>query len=222
VVLGEAYAGCWNAMAGRPIAGLPPRPTRPAWRICFAAAGSCSPTPTAGRPGPRMRCAASCCAPWRCATPTTWARWTLPRSRPRLTPSARSSTSWWRGRPARYPPNRRLLNHLAVERAHLYTFLRLPGVEATNWRAEQAIRPAVVTRKSWGGNCSWAGAEVWQVLASVLRTARGRDVHRFSSASKPWPSSEARLVSGGRRPAARGSSRARRESLVFRRGTPAP
>jgi transposase len=69
-----------------------------------------------------------------------------------------------------YPPNRRLLNHLAVERAHLFTFLRLPGVQATNWRAEQAIRPAVVTRKSWGGNHSWAGAEVWQVLASVLRT----------------------------------------------------
>jgi transposase len=71
----------------------------------------------------------------------------------------------------RYPPNRRLLNHLAAEREHLFTFLRLPGVQATNWRAEQAIRPAVVTRKSWGGNRSWAGAEVWQVLTSVLRTA---------------------------------------------------
>ena len=71
----------------------------------------------------------------------------------------------------RYPPNRRLLNHLAVERAQLFTFLRLPGVQATNWRAEQAIRPAVVTRKSWGGNRTWAGAETWQVLASVLRTA---------------------------------------------------
>jgi transposase len=71
----------------------------------------------------------------------------------------------------RYAPNRRLLNHLATERAHLFTFLRIPGVQATNWRAEQAIRPAVVTRKSWGGNRTWAGAEVWHVLASVLRTA---------------------------------------------------
>lgn len=44
-------------------------------------------------------------------------------------------------------------------------------MQATNWRAEQAIRPAVVTRKSWGGNRTWAGAEAWQVLASVLRTA---------------------------------------------------
>jgi len=71
----------------------------------------------------------------------------------------------------RYPPNRRLLNHLAVERPHLLTFLRVPGVQATNWRAEQAIRPAVVSRKSWGGNRTWTGAEVWQILASVLRTA---------------------------------------------------
>jgi transposase len=71
----------------------------------------------------------------------------------------------------RYPPNRRLLNHLANEREHLFTFLRIPGVQATNWRAEQAIRPAVVTRKSWGGNRTWAGADTWQTLTSVLRTA---------------------------------------------------
>ena len=71
----------------------------------------------------------------------------------------------------RYPPNRRLLNHLAREREHLFTFLRTPGVQATNWRAEQAIRPAVVTRKNWGGNRTWAGADTWQVLTSVVRTA---------------------------------------------------
>ena len=77
----------------------------------------------------------------------------------------------------RYPPNRRLLNHLAGEREHLFTFLRIPGVQATNWRAEHAIRPAVVCRKAWGGNRTWAGAEAWQVLTSVLRTAsqQGRD-----------------------------------------------
>jgi transposase len=77
----------------------------------------------------------------------------------------------------RYPPNRRLLNHLAQEREHLFTFLRIPGVQATNWRAEHAIRPAVVTRKARGGNRTWAGADTWQVLTSVLRTAsqQGRD-----------------------------------------------
>jgi transposase len=51
-----------------------------------------------------------------------------------------------------YPPNRRLLTHLAHEREHLFTFLSIGGVQATNWRAEQAIRPAVVSRKAWGGN----------------------------------------------------------------------
>ena len=71
----------------------------------------------------------------------------------------------------RYPPNRRLLDHLAREREHLFTFLRAPGVQATNWRAEQAIRPAVVCRKAWGGNRTWAGADTWQALSSVLRTA---------------------------------------------------
>jgi transposase len=75
----------------------------------------------------------------------------------------------------RYPPNRRLLDHLARERAHLFTFLAVGGVQATNWRAEQAIRPAVVSRKAWGGNRTWAGAGTWQVLASVLRTAHQQD-----------------------------------------------
>ncbi len=70
-----------------------------------------------------------------------------------------------------YPPNRRLLDHLGRERDALFTFLARPGVQATNWRAEQAIRPAVVGRKQWGGNATWDGAATWQVLASVLATA---------------------------------------------------
>jgi transposase len=71
-----------------------------------------------------------------------------------------------------YPPNRRLLAHLGRERDALFTFLARPGVQATNWRAEQAIRPAVVGRKQWGGNVTWEGAATWQVLASVLATVR--------------------------------------------------
>jgi transposase len=71
----------------------------------------------------------------------------------------------------RYPPNRKLLNHLGRERSALFTFLTTPGVQATNWRAEHAIRPAVITRKTWGGNRTRAGATTWQILASVLTTA---------------------------------------------------
>jgi transposase len=71
-----------------------------------------------------------------------------------------------------HPPNQRLLGHLANEREHLFTFLEIPGVQATNWRAEQAIRPAVVNRKNWGGNRTWHGADTQQILMSVIRTAR--------------------------------------------------
>src|ERR687898_334184 len=71
-----------------------------------------------------------------------------------------------------YAPNRKLLDHLGRERQALFTFLVHQGVEATNWRAEQAIRPAVVCRKQWGGNATWDGAACWQVLASVIGTPR--------------------------------------------------
>jgi transposase len=70
-----------------------------------------------------------------------------------------------------YAPNRRLLDHLARERDALFTFLAQPGVQATNWRAEHAIRPAVICRKAWGGNRTWTGAQTWQVLSSLLATA---------------------------------------------------
>lgn len=68
--------------------------------------------------------------------------------------------------------NRRLLRHLGTERAALFTFLEHPGVDATNWRAEQAIRPAVVTRKVWGGNRTWNGALTQAAVQSFLATAR--------------------------------------------------
>jgi transposase len=80
------------------------------------------------------------------------------------------------GRNPTHRPNQRLLRHLAAEREHLLTFLTQEGVAATNWRAEQAIRPAVVNRRSWGGNRSWRGARTQQVTMSVIRTARQQGV----------------------------------------------
>jgi transposase len=70
-----------------------------------------------------------------------------------------------------HPPNRRLAHHLRTERPALFTCLRRPDVEATNWQAEQAIRPAVVTRKVCGGNRTPRGAATQSIVASVLRTA---------------------------------------------------
>lgn len=70
-----------------------------------------------------------------------------------------------------HQPNRRLVGHVTRERDHLFTFLTTPGVQATNWRAEQAIRPIVVNRKSWGGNKTRQGADTTAIIGSVLRTA---------------------------------------------------
>ncbi len=42
--------------------------------------------------------------------------------------------------------------------ATLFTFLRQPGLDATTWRAELAIRFGVILRKIWGGSRTWAGA----------------------------------------------------------------
>ena len=70
---------------------------------------------------------------------------------------------------------RRFAAHLTTELPALFTFLRAPHlVDATNWRAEQALRPAVVTRKVCGGNRSPRGARAQQILASVIRTAQQR------------------------------------------------
>jgi transposase len=70
--------------------------------------------------------------------------------------------------------NRKFLKHLSNEQDALFTCLRETGVAATNWRAEQAIRPAVVTRKACGGNRTPQGAMTQQILASVLRTCDQR------------------------------------------------
>lgn len=70
-----------------------------------------------------------------------------------------------------HPANRRLLKHLRNERAALFTFLRQPGVDATNWRSEQAVRPAVVNRKVCGGNRTWSSAHTQSVLMTLFRTA---------------------------------------------------
>ena len=72
----------------------------------------------------------------------------------------------------RSPQNRRFANHLLREREALFTFLSCPGLEATNWRAEQAIRPMVVTRKVWGGNRTSRGAHTQGILVSILQTCR--------------------------------------------------
>lgn len=69
------------------------------------------------------------------------------------------------------PDNERFAKHLAAHEPFLLNFLRYPWLEGTNWRGEQALRPAVITRKVSGGNRSPAGAHAQEVLSSILRTA---------------------------------------------------
>jgi transposase len=81
-------------------------------------------------------------------------------------------------RPGTISDVRRFAAHLEVEWPALFTFLFDPAaIDATNWRAEQALRPAVVTRKVCGGNRSPQGVETQQILASVVRTAQQRQLN---------------------------------------------
>jgi len=69
-----------------------------------------------------------------------------------------------------YEANRRLAKHLGKHSLNWFWFLIEPGIDATNYRAQQAVRPAVVNRKEWGGNRTWVGARAQSLLTSVLRT----------------------------------------------------
>ena len=87
-----------------------------------------------------------------------------------------------------FPPktnaaNERLAQHLWNHRDELFTFLREPGLDATNWRAELAIRFGVILRKVWGGSRTWVGARAQSVLMSVWRTCwqQGRSALDFLS-----------------------------------------
>jgi transposase len=75
-------------------------------------------------------------------------------------------------RPRAAPAYRRLANHLWRHAESWFSFLTEPSIPATNWPAEQAIRPAVVNRKVWGGNRTAAGARAQGALMSVIETCR--------------------------------------------------
>jgi transposase len=103
----------------------------------------------------------------------------LRQARPRF--EARLRELAW---PAReVPAYETLSEHLWKHRDEWFTFLDHPEVEPTNWEGEQAIRPAVVNRKVWGGNRTWVGAHAQEVLMSVLETCKrlGRSALEFVS-----------------------------------------
>lgn len=76
--------------------------------------------------------------------------------------------------PSTVPAVRRFAAHLDREWSALLSFLYDPTIDATNWRAEQALRPAVANRKVCGGNRTPLGAQTQQILATLFRTSRQR------------------------------------------------
>ena len=78
------------------------------------------------------------------------------------------------------------MGHLWAHRDDLFTFLHQPGLDATNWRAELAIRVGVILRKVWGGSRTWPGARAQSALMSVWRTCwqQGRSALSFLSPTR--------------------------------------
>ncbi len=91
--------------------------------------------------------------------------------------------------------NRKLVKHLINERDALFTFLRDPTVPASNWWGEQAVRPAVVTRKIWGGNRTHHGAATQQIIVSVFRTCAQQSVDPYAVIEELLRSPVPRLAS---------------------------
>jgi transposase len=74
----------------------------------------------------------------------------------------------------------RLAAHLYGHGEQWFMFLLNPTIPATNYRGEQAIRPAVVNRKVWGGNRTPAGAQAQAILMSVLQTCKQQTLDAFT------------------------------------------
>ena len=71
--------------------------------------------------------------------------------------------------------------HLWRHRDEIFLFLYRPDVRATNALAEQAIRPAVINRKTCAGNRTDAGARAQEVLMTVLQTCQQRGLETLTS-----------------------------------------
>jgi transposase len=97
-------------------------------------------------------------------------------------------------RPRGHPGNERLAAHLHRHLWEWFLFLSLPGTDATNYRAEQALRYAVVNRKVWGGNRTGIGADVQARLMSVIETCRQLGYHALDFLSHTLRGIQPQLV----------------------------
>ena len=87
-------------------------------------------------------------------------------------------------RPRVEEANERLRKHLANHSAEWFVFLGEPGVPATNYLGEQAMRPPIVNRKVWGGNRTDDGAEAQEVDSSVIQTCKNTAINAVNFISE--------------------------------------
>src|SRR4029079_13602161 len=66
---------------------------------------------------------------------------------------------------------------LLAGEAHLWTFVRVEGIETTNNHAERALRHGVIYRKLSGGTDSEAGSRFVERMLSVVATCRQQGVN---------------------------------------------
>lgn len=112
-----------------------------------------------------------------------------PAERGAAAAQCRSRLDALRARPVGHDANRRLLKHLGNQADALFTFLTVEGIDGTNFRGEQAVRPCVVNRKTWGGNRTWTGARTQGVITSIIATAakNGVDIVDYLAARARSP-----------------------------------
>jgi transposase len=79
---------------------------------------------------------------------------------------------------------------LLAGESHLWTFVRVEGVEPTNNDAERALRHGVIYRKLSGGTDSEAGSRFVERMLLVVATCRQQDINVLDYLSR---CSQARL-----------------------------
>ena len=67
---------------------------------------------------------------------------------------------------------RTFVKNLLKYKEFMFEFVTNPDVDATNNRAERAIRPCVIARKVSGGSRSDRGAQIYAVLMSIVQTLK--------------------------------------------------
>jgi len=98
---------------------------------------------------------------------------------------ARALMMEWAGRPYESVEVRRFAAKILNGIDHWFTFLVVPGVEATNNRAERALREHVVQRKIMGTFRNGKGTGIYETVMTVLASwkQQGRDLSQTLSAT---------------------------------------